>query len=95
MRIYYLAHNLLVNCCRYHGKGHRFGLSSGRDHSLVNKGCDFLKDDYMVPPNWRQDENKGMVRGEDGRWIQPEQPKLDDHPNDMYLQLSQLGLGMK
>ncbi|KAI8574473.1 hypothetical protein RHMOL_Rhmol01G0356900 [Rhododendron molle] len=91
------AHNLEAHLHLldgYHGKGLRFGLSSGRDHALVNKGCDFLKDDYLVPPNWRQDENKGMVRDEDGRWIQPERPKLDDHPDDMYLQLSQFGLGM-
>lgn len=61
----------------YHGKGHRFVLASGRDPALVNKASDFLKDHYLVPPYWRQDENKGMVRSKDGRWIQPERPKLD------------------
>lgn len=90
------AHNLEAHLHLldgYHGRGHRFVLASGRDPALVNKACDFLKDHHMVPPYWRQDENKGMVRNRaDGRWIQPERPKLDDHPNDMHRHLSQLGL---
>ncbi|KAL6208683.1 hypothetical protein ACLB2K_019630 [Fragaria x ananassa] len=76
----------------YHGKGHRFVLASGRDPALVNKASDFLKDHYLVPPFWRQDENKGMVRCKDGRWMQPERPKLDDHPEDIRHHLKQLGL---
>ncbi|PON38002.1 Fungal lipase-like domain containing protein [Parasponia andersonii] len=76
----------------YHGRGHRFVLSSGRDPALVNKASDFLKDHYLVPPFWRQDENKGMIRSKDGRWIQPERPKLDDHPEDMHRHLKQIGL---
>ncbi|KAJ4957227.1 hypothetical protein NE237_014010 [Protea cynaroides] len=64
----------------YHGKGKRFVLSSKRDIALVNKSADFLKDHYLVPPFWRQDENKGMVRNHEGRWVQPERPnKFDDH----------------
>ncbi|XP_020233326.1 phospholipase A1-Igamma1, chloroplastic [Cajanus cajan] len=89
------AHNLealLHLLDGYHGKGERFVLASGRDPALVNKGCDFLKDHYMIPPNWRQDENKGMIRSNDGRWMQPERPKLDDHPEDMHHHLRQLGL---
>ncbi|KAL5792821.1 hypothetical protein ACOSP7_001415 [Xanthoceras sorbifolium] len=78
----------------YHGKGQRFVLASGRDPALVNKASDFLKDHYLVPPFWRQDENKGMVRGKDGRWIQPERPKVfdHDHPPDTHRYLKQLGL---
>ncbi|XP_062080852.1 phospholipase A1-Igamma1, chloroplastic-like [Humulus lupulus] len=76
----------------YHGKGQRFVLSSGRDPALVNKACDFLKDHYLVPPFWRQDQNKGMIRGNDGRWVQPERPKLDDHPSDMHHYLNYIGL---
>ncbi|XP_044504214.1 phospholipase A1-Igamma2, chloroplastic-like [Mangifera indica] len=77
----------------YQGKGHRFVLASGRDPALVNKASDFLKDHYLVPPFWRQDENKGMVRNEDGRWVQPERPKIfDDHPPDMHHHLTKLGL---
>ncbi|KAK7277585.1 hypothetical protein RJT34_22600 [Clitoria ternatea] len=89
------AHNLealLHLIDGYHGKGQRFVLATGRDPALVNKGCDFLKDHYLVPPCWRQDENKGMIRSNDGRWVQPERPKLDDHPEDMHHHLTQLGL---
>ncbi|KAL3531275.1 hypothetical protein ACH5RR_010597 [Cinchona calisaya] len=76
----------------YHGKGHRFVLASGRDIALVNKACDFLKDHHCIPPNWRQDENKGMKRNREGRWVQAERPKLDDHPKDIHVHLNQLGL---
>ncbi|XP_059660410.1 phospholipase A1-Igamma1, chloroplastic [Cornus florida] len=89
------AHNLEAHLHLldgYHGKGHRFVLASGRDPALVNKACDFLKDHYLVPPNWRQDANKGMVRNNDGRWMQPERPKLDDHPAETHHRLRQLGL---
>ncbi|XP_016185288.1 phospholipase A1-Igamma1, chloroplastic-like [Arachis ipaensis] len=89
------AHNLealLHLIDGYHGKGERFVLATGRDPALVNKACDFLKDHYLVPPNWRQNENKGMVLSHDGRWVQPERPKLDDHPEDMHHHLKQLGL---
>ena len=88
----YNTYICLLILCSYHGKGHRFVLSSGRDPALVNKASDFLKDHYLVPPYWRQDENKGMIRGKDGRWIQPERPKLDDHPEDMHHHLKQIGL---
>lgn len=77
---------------RYHGKGHRFVLASERDPALVNKGADFLKDHYLVPPHWKQDRNKGLVRNHEGRWMQPERPKLDDHPDDLHHHLSCLGL---
>lgn len=68
----------------YHGRGERFVLASGRDPALVNKACDFLKDHHGVPPCWRQDENKGMVRARDGRWVQPDRHgwHLDDHDHD-------------
>ncbi|KAK9281761.1 hypothetical protein L1049_004666 [Liquidambar formosana] len=89
------AHNLEAHLHLldgYHGKGQRFVLASGRDPALVNKASDFLKDHYLVPPYWRQDENKGMVRNKDGRWMQPERPKLTDHPADMHHHLKKLGL---
>ncbi|MBA0736397.1 hypothetical protein Gogos_009956 [Gossypium gossypioides] len=75
----------------YHGKGRRFVLASGRDPALVNKASDFLKDHYLVPPYWRQDENKGMVRNKDGRWMQQERPILDHHHEDTHHHLNQLG----
>lgn len=77
----------------YHGRGERFVLTSARDPALINKACDFLKDHHMVPPYWRQDENKGMIRASDGRWIQPERPRIEDHPEDTHHHLKQLGLG--
>ncbi|KAH9741367.1 phospholipase A1-Igamma3 [Citrus sinensis] len=52
------------------------------DIALVNKSCDFLKSEYEVPPHWRQDENKGMVRNTDGRWVLPERPRLEALPED-------------
>jgi len=75
---------LAEGACRYHGRGERFVLASGRDPALVNKACDFLKDHHGVPPCWRQDENKGMVRARDGRWVQPDRHgwHLDDHDHD-------------
>lgn len=77
---------------RYHGSGQRFYLANRRDPALVNKACDFLKDHLKVPPFWRQDENKGMTRGHDGRWVQPERQDMDDHPPDMHHHVKRLGL---
>lgn len=76
----------------YQGRGQGFQLC-GRDPALVNKAADFLLDEHMVPPVWRQDENKGMVRTEDGRWVlPPRQREVDDHPEDTDHHLDQLGL---
>lgn len=58
----------------------------------MNKACDFLKDHYQIPPFWRQDANRGMVRSKDGRWIQAERAILDDHPDCINHHLTQLGL---
>ncbi|CAK8576941.1 unnamed protein product [Lathyrus sativus] len=79
------AHNLEVLLHLidgYHGKKKNFDLVSKRDIALVNKSCDFLRSEYGVPPHWRQDENKGMVRSGDGRWVLPERPQLEAHPPD-------------
>jgi len=87
------AHNLEVHLHLldgYHGKGKRFCLASKRDIALVNKSCDFLRSEYGVPPHWRQEENKGMVRGGDGRWVLPERPRLEAHPPDMAHHLQQV-----
>ncbi|XP_052201144.1 phospholipase A1-Igamma3, chloroplastic [Diospyros lotus] len=79
------AHNLEAHLHLvdgYHGVGRQFRQATGRDLALVNKSCDFLRSDYGVPPYWRQDENKGMVRTSDGRWIFPERPRMEAHPPD-------------
>lgn len=76
----------------YNGQGREFKLG-GRDPALVNKAADFLKDEHMVPPGWRQELNKGMVRTEDGKWTLPHRPRdVEEHPEDTDLHLAQLGL---
>ncbi|KAL2541202.1 Phospholipase A1-Igamma2 [Abeliophyllum distichum] len=70
----------------YHGRGERFVLANGRDYALVNKDCDFLTDEYEIPPFWRQDHNKGMVRNK-GHWSQQERHLDDDLPSDIQLHL--------
>ncbi|XP_027355991.1 phospholipase A1-Igamma3, chloroplastic [Abrus precatorius] len=87
------AHNLEVHLHLvdgYHGKGERFRLASKRDIALVNKSCDFLRNEYGVPPYWRQEENKGMVRSGDGRWVLPDRPRLEAHPPDTAHHLQQV-----
>ncbi|CAA6654074.1 unnamed protein product [Spirodela intermedia] len=42
----------------HHGTGRSFAMVSGRDPALVNKSLDFLKEEHMVPPKWRQDANR-------------------------------------
>ncbi|CAA0805804.1 Phospholipase A1-Igamma3- chloroplastic [Striga hermonthica] len=74
------AHLHLVD--GYHGPDKGFVQASGRDVALVNKSCDFLKAECGVPPNWWQDEHKGMVRGRDGRWVVPERERIEAHPPD-------------
>ncbi|KAK7258129.1 hypothetical protein RIF29_32598 [Crotalaria pallida] len=82
------AHLHLVD--GYHGKDKKFELASKRDIALVNKSCNFLRSEFDVPPHWRQDENKGMVRSRDGRWVLPERPMLEVHPPDTAHHLEQV-----
>ncbi|GLJ49652.1 hypothetical protein SUGI_1053390 [Cryptomeria japonica] len=55
---------------RYVGSKQPFSWS-GRDHALVNKSCDLLREIYEIPPKWWQEQNKGLVKGPDGKWTQP------------------------
>ncbi|GLJ49655.1 hypothetical protein SUGI_1053440 [Cryptomeria japonica] len=48
---------------------------SGRDHALVNKSCDLLREKYEIPPKWWQEQNKGLVKGPDGKWTQPSEER--------------------
>ena len=84
------AHLHLLDGFRGSGEGFQ---PRGRDPALVNKSADFLRDEHMVPPVWYQEENKGMVRTEDGRWVLPPRHRdIDEHPDDTDHHLQQLGL---
>lgn len=61
----------------YRGTGKPFELTTKREVALVNKSCNFLKADRFVPECWWQPENKGLVRTEDRRWVQPERAPED------------------
>lgn len=79
------AHNLEAHLHLldgYHGKDKGFSLVTDRDIALINKSCDFLREEYAVPPYWWQDEHKGMVRTSDGRWGLPDRPRIESHPAD-------------
>ncbi|XP_022154317.1 phospholipase A1-Igamma3, chloroplastic isoform X2 [Momordica charantia] len=87
------AHNLEAHLHLvdgYHGEGRRFRLVTKRDIALVNKSCDFLRREYGVPPCWRQEENKGMVRNSEGRWVVPDRSRLEAHPPDTAHHLQQV-----
>ncbi|KAK7378421.1 hypothetical protein VNO80_03862 [Phaseolus coccineus] len=89
------AHNLeaqLHLLDGYHGKNDAFKRTSLRDIALVNKACDFLKDEHSVPPYWRQDLNKNMTKTEHGQWVFSERPiSLDSH-HDIDPHLGEIGL---
>nr|GMD71468.1 phospholipase A1-Igamma3, chloroplastic-like [Ipomoea batatas] len=79
------AHNLEAHLHLvdgFHGKDQPFRSATGRDIALVNKDSNFLKRELDVPPYWRQDENKGMVRSSEGRWVVPDRSRIEAHPPD-------------
>ncbi|KAI6697232.1 hypothetical protein NL676_017351 [Syzygium grande] len=53
----------------WNGKDGEFELKVKRSLALVNKSCDFLKDECLVPPSWWVEKNKGMELDEDGEWV--------------------------
>ncbi|XP_061356821.1 phospholipase A1-IIdelta [Gastrolobium bilobum] len=59
----------------WNGADGEFEMKVKRSLALVNKSCDFLKDECHVPGSWWVEKNKGMVRRDDGEWV------LDD-PDD-------------
>jgi hypothetical protein len=52
---------------RWAGLGKKQKLA--RDIALVNKSSNFLKAGHVIPDNWWQIENKGLVY-QDGKWVQ-------------------------
>jgi hypothetical protein len=51
-----------------------------RDVTLVNKASDFLKSTHYIPAQWRQVQDKGLVRNADGTWSQAPR-ELEDIPS--------------
>ncbi|XP_057247705.1 phospholipase A1-IIdelta-like isoform X2 [Beta vulgaris subsp. vulgaris] len=53
----------------WHGVKEEFKLVIKRSIAIVNKSCDFLKEEYLVPPSWWIEKNKGMTLNEAGEWV--------------------------
>ncbi|KAF8411061.1 hypothetical protein HHK36_003600 [Tetracentron sinense] len=53
----------------WNGEEGEFELKVKRSVALVNKSCDFLKEECLVPASWWVEKNKGMVLDEDGEWV--------------------------
>ncbi|XP_074290039.1 phospholipase A1-IIdelta-like isoform X2 [Silene latifolia] len=53
----------------WHGPKSEFKSVTKRSIALVNKSCDFLKEECLVPPVWWVEKNKGMVLNEFGDWV--------------------------
>ncbi|XP_059663262.1 phospholipase A1-IIdelta-like [Cornus florida] len=53
----------------WNGSNGEFELKVKRCLALVNKSCDFLKDEYNVPGSWWVEKNKGMVLDKNGDWV--------------------------
>ncbi|MED6221577.1 hypothetical protein PIB30_056111 [Stylosanthes scabra] len=63
----------------WNGKHGEFKLRVKRSLALVNKSCEFLKDEYHVPGMWWVEKNKGMVKRADGEWVL-DAPEEEDIP---------------
>uniref|UniRef100_A0A803N7I4 Phospholipase A1 n=1 Tax=Chenopodium quinoa TaxID=63459 RepID=A0A803N7I4_CHEQI len=53
----------------WQGFKEEFRLVVQRSIALVNKSCDYLKEECLVPPSWWVEKNKGMVLSEQGEWV--------------------------
>ncbi|GLJ04676.1 hypothetical protein SUGI_0001090 [Cryptomeria japonica] len=53
----------------WQGKEAAFELAVERGVSLVNKSCDFLKEECLVPGSWWVEKNRGMVLDDKGAWV--------------------------
>ncbi|CAE6045652.1 unnamed protein product [Arabidopsis arenosa] len=53
----------------WNGKKGEFKLMVKRSIALVNKSCEFLKDECLVPGSWWVEKNKGLIKNEDGEWV--------------------------
>lgn len=53
----------------WNGKKGEFKLMVKRSIALVNKSCEFLKAECLVPGSWWVEKNKGLIKNEDGEWV--------------------------
>ncbi|KAG6661718.1 phospholipase A1-IIdelta [Carya illinoinensis] len=53
----------------WNGEKGEFELKVKRSLALVNKSCEFLKDECLIPGSWWVEKNKGLVRDENGEWV--------------------------
>ncbi|GMG98521.1 hypothetical protein Nepgr_000361 [Nepenthes gracilis] len=58
-------------------EGAEFKEKIKRSLALVNKSCDFLKEECLVPGSWWIEKNKGMILKEDGEWVMSEPDEGD------------------
>lgn len=63
----------------WNGEKAEFELKVKRSVALVNKSCEYLKDELLVPGSWWVVQNKGMVKNEEGEWVLAP-PDDDDLP---------------
>ncbi|GMH11103.1 hypothetical protein Nepgr_012944 [Nepenthes gracilis] len=61
----------------WNGKKGEFKLEIKRSLALVNKSCDFLKEECLVPGSWWVEKNKGMVLNDDGEWVMGDPEEAD------------------
>ncbi|XP_010525149.1 PREDICTED: phospholipase A1-IIdelta-like [Tarenaya hassleriana] len=53
----------------WNGEREEFEMRVKRSIALVNKSCDLLKEECLVPPCWWVEKNKGLLKAEDGEWV--------------------------
>ncbi|XP_052206562.1 phospholipase A1-IIdelta [Diospyros lotus] len=68
----------------WNGEGGEFEMKVKRSLALVNKSCEFLKDECLIPGSWWVEKNKGLVLDEDGEWVYAE-PEDEDRPVPEYM----------
>ncbi|XAR50801.1 Phospholipase A(1) [Bertholletia excelsa] len=60
----------------WNGAKGAFEMRVKRSLALVNKSCEFLKDECLVPGSWWVEKNRGMVLNKNGEWVMA--PPLDE-----------------
>ncbi|KAH7577060.1 hypothetical protein ACOSP7_002193 [Xanthoceras sorbifolium] len=63
----------------WNGEKGELEMKVKRSVALVNKSCDFLKNELSVPGSWWVEKNKGMIRDDAGEWFLPK-PVDEDLP---------------